>query len=262
MNINFLILIGSLFGYTPSYQSMIQEQYLKNIIICVDAGHGGQAPYNFIYNKNAYTGGTYGVCTKQTESDVNLRVSIYLKQYLESMGAKVIMTRKNNCRIQSSFDAKNELLIRPKIAKDNKADLFISIHHNDSSNHNINYGMTFYNKMPESINLSSWISQQLNQNMRVSSNGISQGNYAVLKYATMPAVLVEASFLTNPQEDCRLYTCCYNQIEAYSIAKGIAFYYMSKELTGSALKPFVKDKSNTFNIKKPVKKSKKKKHKK
>lgn len=231
-------LVFKLFTNEITYAELQDLQPLKNKTIAIDAGHGGQSPY--LCSCSGYTGGTYGVLTKQTESEVNLRVAIYTKQYLESLGAKVVMTRMDNCRVSNALDKTSELKIRNKIAEKNKADLFISIHHNYSSNPKTNYGIVFYSKnsKDDSKLLAQWIGKDLSKERNF--RGVSQGNYLVLNNSKIPAVLVEASFLSNPDEDKRLYYYTinyqngylywpYNQKEAYSIAKGTALYFLHKE---------------------------------
>ena len=62
------------------------------------------------------------------ERDLNMKVSLYLKEYLENYGYRVILTRQESDR--EKLDEKPSLEKRIKIANDAKADLFISIHHN------------------------------------------------------------------------------------------------------------------------------------
>src|SRR5438067_229969 len=66
---------------------------LKGAIIVVDAGHGGQR-----YSKS-YTGGTRGVVSGLTESELNLRVAEELEKLLKEKGATVFMTRRADHRL-------------------------------------------------------------------------------------------------------------------------------------------------------------------
>ena len=81
--------------------------------IVLDPGHGGQDP-------GAVNGSTY-------ESDVNLKIARYLKEYLEEYeGVEVILTHNGL--------SSGELTIfeRSMIARNKKADLLVSIHTNSS----------------------------------------------------------------------------------------------------------------------------------
>ncbi len=61
---------------------------LDGAVIVVDPGHGGQR-----YSKS-YTGGTRGVVSKVTESELNLRVAVELRKLLQAKGATVHMTAR------------------------------------------------------------------------------------------------------------------------------------------------------------------------
>src|SRR5215216_5952243 len=66
---------------------------LDGAVIVVDPGHGGQA-----YSKS-YTGGTRGVASRLTESELNLRVALELAKLLKAQGATVHMTRVADRRL-------------------------------------------------------------------------------------------------------------------------------------------------------------------
>ena len=87
--------------------------YAKDITIVIDPGHGGIDAGSI--NKKA------GII----EKDVNLKISKYLKQYLEEYAnVKVIMTH-------NGFNSgKFELIDRALVARNNKADLLICVHCN------------------------------------------------------------------------------------------------------------------------------------
>src|SRR3954462_15539241 len=66
---------------------------LKGAVLVVDPGHGGQR-----YSKS-YTGGTRGVVSGLTESELNLRVAFELEKLLKENGATVFMTRVADHRL-------------------------------------------------------------------------------------------------------------------------------------------------------------------
>src|SRR5436190_19639137 len=80
---------------------------LKGAIIVVDPGHGGQR-----YSKS-YTGGTRGVVSRQTESELNLRVALELQKLLKEQGAAVYLTRAADHRLSPEGSSnKDELHAR------------------------------------------------------------------------------------------------------------------------------------------------------
>jgi N-acetylmuramoyl-L-alanine amidase len=193
---------------------------LEGIRVCVDAGHGGQ-----YLTKTHYTGGTIGVATGQTESDVNLRVSLCLKQYLEAAGATVVMTRCSDVRCTNDPGKLPELDYRSHLANVRNCDLFISVHHNEGTNRGTNHTVVFYPAgMSKAICLAENISAAVSNYIGTQNLGAKSGSYRILKGVKMPGVIVEASFMSNAAEDQRLASVAYNKLEAKAIATGILNY--------------------------------------
>jgi hypothetical protein len=57
------------------------------------------------------------------------------------------------------------------------------------------------------------------------SNGVRQANYFVLRNTTMPAILVEVGYLSNPEEEANLKDPEFREKAAEGIFRGIAAYY-------------------------------------
>lgn len=195
---------------------------LEGVRICIDPGHGGQEKWD----KILYTGGTRGVVTGQTESDVNLRVALILRHYLEAAGADVIMTRTTDDRCTNCGTKQDELDYRPNLANSTGSDLFISIHHNEANDPTTNYTLVFYpDGMSTAAPLADNIASAVSRYLGTSCAGAKPGSYRILKKANMPSALVEASFMSNPEEDYRLASLAYNKLEAKAIATGILNYF-------------------------------------
>ncbi len=206
-----------------SFFSAKTNKPLSGITICVDPGHGGQG------TEPGYTGGTTGIVTGQTEGDVNLRVALILRQYLQAAGANVVMTRiaDNRCSDGGSC-LREELDFRSNAAKRHNADFFVSVHHNEAgkSKPKINYTAVFYRgtskaSQPLAENVSSAVSKYLG----IRNVGAKVGDYRVLNQIDMPGIIVEASFMSNPTEDQKLANLSYNKMEAKAIATGILNHF-------------------------------------
>lgn len=199
----------------------------KKKIIVIDPGHGGHDP-------GAMANGL-------KEKDINLKVALKLKNYLEKDGRfKVYLTRENDTFVP--------LYDRTLIALEKKADLFISIHTNASENPNLS-GTYVYtlnlrgatsklakmveerenktvlnvvkvsanpnvNKIVADMAISHTMTEGLNFAKFVEVNAknllkdtefkrIDSANFAVLKTPSIPAVLVETAFITN-ENDAKL----------------------------------------------------------
>lgn len=179
--------------------------------VCIDAGHGG------------YDSGAVGQFSK--EKDINLAVSLLTKQELEKAGFVVVLTRDKDIFVN----------LRPRciIANENKADIFVSIHTNASTNQTARgfevfcYKITNNNTTTKAGRLATLISQSFALNVRGITNnrGVKEARFFVLRYTLMPAVLVECGFITNPVEE-RVLNQKETQIEiAKAISIGIQKYF-------------------------------------
>ncbi len=191
------------------------QKNMENVTVVLDPGHGGSDPGAVGGN------GTY-------ESHVNLEAAFKTKAYLESMGAKVIMTRES--------DVYRTLDERPALANENGADVFVSIHSNASANRTPGGTSTHYitsskvyngdqNLYKSSMQLAQNIQNKLVGALGLTDRGIESNNFAVLRGSHMPAVLVEMAFISNYNEEALLNTDSFRDKVGLSIAQGIAAYF-------------------------------------
>lgn len=200
---------------------------LKGKIIFIDPGHGGEDRRNR---------GPKGLAI---EADVNLRVSLELRNFLLKAGAIVIMSRERDTTVP--------LLERPRIANESGADIFISIHHNapgQAGDNFTNYTSTFYHAKetdfeyePANRDLARYVQRDLAYAMRNSGGlGSFDGTYsdyiiypakgfAVLRLINIPGILIEAGFHTHNIEEQRLANEEFNRIQAWGIFRGLGRYF-------------------------------------
>jgi len=72
--------------------------------------------------------------------------------------------------------------------------------------------------------LASLVQEELNRTLSLPDRGVKQAPFRVLMGAAMPAVLVEASFITRPDEEAALRSDGYRTAIAEGIARGIEAY--------------------------------------
>ncbi|AFM41216.1 N-acetylmuramoyl-L-alanine amidase [Desulfosporosinus acidiphilus SJ4] len=194
------------------------SQSLKNKIIVIDPGHGGADPGA----KNS------GI----KEKDVNLDISLRLRNSLEAKGCTVILTREID---KDFYDPgqyvgrsakRTDLNRRVSLASSNNADVFISIHANSFPSRKT-YGMeTYYHQ--ESLTgkiLAEQIQEHLIKLQPDNTRKAKSGDYYLLNQTKMPAVIVEVGFMSNPRERKLLLTDGYRNSIAAAIADGIAGYF-------------------------------------
>ncbi|CCK03498.1 N-acetylmuramoyl-L-alanine amidase [Cronobacter sakazakii 696] len=76
-----------------------------------------------------------------------------------------------------------------------------------------------------SLTLGSHILRQIKPVHRLHSRNTEQAAFVVLKSPSIPSVLVETSFITNPQEEKLLGTAAFRQKIATAIANGVISYF-------------------------------------
>jgi len=79
--------------------------------------------------------------------------------------------------------------------------------------------------LKESSELAEAIQEELNIVSRTENRGIKQAPFRVLVGATMPAVLVEAAFISNAEEEKKLNSAVFQQSVAEAIARALARFY-------------------------------------
>lgn len=194
---------------------------LHGKIICVDAGHGGTALTDH------YRQGPTG----EREEWINLRVAELLQQKLQQQGATVIMTRIADDTIA--------LERRAQIAVENRADIFISIHHNATADSSVNFPIVFFHGTVSENKASVVLGKSLItalqkklynkpvQAMVVSDYTIfpSKGANVLRNTYGIPGIIGEASFFTNPREENLLKQETHNQHEASAYVDALVSYF-------------------------------------
>lgn len=178
---------------------------IKGKIIVVDPGHGGNDP--------GVIGKKYGT----VEKSINLTTARYLADKLREAGAQVVMTRNKD-------DDKPELSERSDLSGSKRADAFISIHYN-SSPKPISGTLTFFYSKNKDMPLAQKIEARLDRALGLKSNGISFGDYHVLRENRRPSVLIELGFLSNPKDEAIVRGADYQLQAAEAIVSGLKDYF-------------------------------------
>ena len=192
-----------------------------NKTIILDAGHGGIDP------------GSLTDTTK--EKDVNLAITLKVRQLLEASGALVILTREEDVSLYEEGSNKttrekyNEnLRNRKNMIKESNADMFVSIHLNKFPESKYYGAQTFYPKgKDESEKLSKYIQGELKRVVDKTNNREIKpsDDIYVLKENEIPSVLIECGFLSNEKEAKLLVDEKYQEKIAWSIYVGIQKYF-------------------------------------
>ena len=183
--------------------------------IMLDAGHGG----NDTGAKGAFS----------LEKDLNLAMALELEKELLARGFVVLLTRGNDVFIT--------LADRCRIAE--KADIFISLHHNAATNSSATGLETYAPELRKqnysaSVVLAFLIQRRIVEQTGERDRGMKTNNYFVLENTTCPAVLVEAGFISNPEEEKLLNDAERRRKVVVAIADAVEEFYL---LNGSGALP-------------------------
>jgi N-acetylmuramoyl-L-alanine amidase len=113
-----------------------------------------------------------------------------------------------------------DLAERPRLARQQGATVFVSIHANASVRATASGAETYY-LAPQSQALAKMIQEELARVPGLADRGIKTANFLVLREAGMPAVLVEVAYISNPDEEGRLRTPAFRQQLADAIVRGV-----------------------------------------
>ncbi|MDF2565503.1 MAG: N-acetylmuramoyl-L-alanine amidase [Massilibacillus sp.] len=186
---------------------------LQDKIICIDAGHGGN------------DSGALGP-SGTMEKDNTLSIAILLKEKLENNGANVIMTRSSDQDLSYPDLSRNDLLSkRVTIANDSDADIFVSIHNDSFSSAVASGTTTFHYGNEQAIELANHVQKALTNELNTNDRGTRFASFYILRYTTMPAILVETAFISNPEEELLLASNDGRNKIAESIYNGIVRYF-------------------------------------
>jgi N-acetylmuramoyl-L-alanine amidase len=245
------------------YKARLTEpSQLRDVIVAIDAGHGGKDP------------GAIGQ-RKTQEKDITLKVAQRLYKRLQKQeGIKPVLIRRNDTYIA--------LRERIRLAREKNADLFVSIHA-DAFKRKAAKGSSVFTLSLKgaSSEAAQWLADKeneadalfgdialdgLSQDLKetlldlaqnstleaslevgdevlselkkigsVHKPQVEQANFAVLKSPDIPSVLVETAFISNLSEEKKLNSPRFQEKLAKAIQTGVAHYLARRAPEGTAL---------------------------
>lgn len=195
-------------------------QPLAGVTVCLDAGHGG------------YDGGARGRESGVWEKALNLMVAQRLEALLAQSGCAVVMTRADDTAPSGGTgDTRKRRELSARVGKAENADIFISIHMNEYRDASQSGPQVFFRKgQTRSQALAKALQEQLNLQLAPKKpRSVNTGDYYLLRNLSIPAVLVECGFLSNPSDEKRLQEEGYREKIAQAVCDGVHAYFLSNE---------------------------------
>ena len=239
-----------------------KKKKLRDVIIAIDAGHGGKDP--------GATGrsGTH-------EKVVTLALARKLEKTINAQrGMKAVLIRKND----------RFLRLRERISKARKynADMMISLHADSfpdprargssiyalsvdgatsetarllAENENANdllfgdvslavedkmvkevlFDLSLTGTIQSSLDIGDEVIRQIGGVNKVHKKKVQQAGFAVLKAPNIPSVLLETAFISNPREERNLRSSAHQKKVAKAIGRGVSNYFARKAPPGTWL---------------------------
>lgn len=243
-------------------------QDLRDVVIAIDAGHGGEDP------------GAVGSLHRTREKVITLQIANRLKQLIDRKpGMRAVLTRDGDYYVG--------LRKRMQLARRHKADLFVSIHADAFRDKRVR-GSSVYvlSRRGASSEAARWLAarenaadlvggvslddkddmlasvlldlsqsaaqeaslaaaQQIYTNLgklgKVHGRRIQQAGFMVLKSPDIPSMLIETGFISNPSEEQNLRNAGYQQKLAAAITQGISRYFKEAPPPGTRLAKLERD---------------------
>nr|WP_315856879.1 N-acetylmuramoyl-L-alanine amidase [Microbulbifer agarilyticus] len=242
----------------------VQVSGQKDIVIAIDAGHGGEDP------------GALGPGGLR-EKDVVLAISRYLKKSLDKK-------RGFSAKLVRTGDYYIPLRDRVKKGRQLRADLFVSIHADaftrkdargagvyavssrgatsetarflaqrenesdliggagdlslsdkDDTLAGVLLDLAMTATMNASLDIGSSVLSSLGSFTHLHKKKVEQANFSVLRNPDVPSILVETGFITNPQEARRLRDPSFQKRMAEKLSEGIVAHFSSRPPAGTWL---------------------------
>jgi len=184
------------------------------VTIVVDAGHGGIDP------------GKIGI-NNAMEKDINLAIAQKLERNLRENGINVVMTRTDDNGLYKETDSNKkvrDMKNRLAIIEEAKPMLAVSIHQNSYPDSSVSGAQVFYYKdSVKSREAAEILQAQMIKTLKPKKERVAKdnGSYYLLKKTSVPIVIVECAFMSNPTEAQLLIQDDYQEKVAWAIYMGI-----------------------------------------
>lgn len=250
-------LVVDLYDKTRSASKVLELPKIsskRDIIIAIDAGHGGEDPGaigpNRLYEKHVVlkiaknlaqkinaepgfkavlvrTGDYYIGLRKRSQIARNKRADLFLSIHADAFknpkarGASVFaLSRRGATSETARFLAKRE----------NDADLIggagsVSLEDKDAVLAGVLVDLSMTATLSSSLQVGDQVLKSMGQVARLHKKHVEQAGFAVLKSPDMPSILVETGFISNPGEAKKLNTLSYRTRLSKQIFKGIKQHF-------------------------------------
>ena len=210
-----ILLILTIFSIDFVHAENKDSLELSGKVIYLDPGHGGIDPGAIYKNLE--------------EKNINLDICKILKQKLEEKGAQVYLTRYGDydLSVKNTINRKrSDLSRRVKIINESNADLYLSIHLNSDSSSTWRGIQLFYDDIHDNNKkLSQILEKEMKKHISLTRKSEEINNLYMLRRINIPGLLIEAGFLSNPNDRYLLKSKSYQEKLSSIITKAVITYF-------------------------------------
>ena len=202
-------------AFLPTVTASIKDLNLLGRTIVLDAGHGG-------VDNGAQNG-------KIIEKELNLVLVNKLEKELISRGANIYLTRDSDKDLSATTvnRKRNDLYNRAKYINEISPDMYISLHLNATTNSAWKGFQVFYNnKNKQNKEIAETITNYMKNNMSNIREIKREENLYMYKHIKVPGILIEAGFISNPNDNYLLRQEEYQNKLINLIADSIELYFV------------------------------------
>jgi N-acetylmuramoyl-L-alanine amidase len=143
-----------------------------------------------------------------------------LEKLLNAAGAEVVLTREEDGSGQVRLEE------RVLVAEQAPADVLVSLHNNWSDDPGPSGVITFYYYgRKESRKLASVVHPHVVESTNMNDGRVRAAGYYVTHHTSMPSILVELGFMSNPEDEVQLLQEQFRQRAARGLFEGLAEYF-------------------------------------
>lgn len=238
------------------------KKKLRDVIIAIDAGHGGRDPGATGRNGTHEKTVTLALARK-LEKIINGQrgmkaVLIRKDDRFLRLRERIARARKNNADMMISLhadsfpnprargssiyalsvDGATSETARLLAEKENASDLLfgdVSLAVEDKMVQEVLFDLSLTGTIQSSLDIGNEVIKQISRVNKVHKKKVQQAGFAVLKAPNIPSVLLEAAFISNPRDERNLRSSAHQIKVAKAIGRGVADYFSRKAPPGTWL---------------------------
>lgn len=240
----------------------IEPSAKRDILVAIDAGHGGEDPGSIgpgrLYEKDVVlkvsqalkklidaepgyratlirTGDYYVVNSERREKARNMRADLFISIHADGFkdprakGASVFALSRRGATSQ---------MARILASTANDSDLIggagnVSLKDKDDVLAGVLVDLSMTATLASSLDLGGRVLKNMGKVTRLHKDHVEQANFIVLKSPDVPSILVETGFITNPTEASKLKTAHHQNLLAKSVFDGVKSYFYDNPPQGT-----------------------------